>query len=126
MLATAVLLAGCGSSASNSSTSSSSPSNASKIEAAEASSESQTAIEEKLINALELKTSNYSVGSFKVGGGECTVDLVATGSKAAEYKEDTWTVFSPNGSAAVKVIPTGNTPESECLKPVAAALHWEQ
>lgn len=125
LLVVAIGMSACGSS--STSTSSAGNSNQEKLEAAESSSESQGEIEATLRQTLEITpdSNGVTVGEFTpAGGGECTVELVATGQQASMYAEDEWTVTSPDGEAAVKVVPTTGTPVSTCLKSVVDALQW--
>jgi hypothetical protein len=92
--------------------------NAAKIEAAEGQAQSRASIEKTLTDRLGGE-------DFSVSGGECSIVTVVTGDSVSLYEEDEWTVTAPDGSAAVKVAPTGATPVSECMNAVVSALAWE-
>jgi len=75
------------------------------------SSEKRTALDR--INAID-EIVNQEAGN----------DKQVTGRSSA-YAEDEWFITSPDGEAGIKVVPTGDTPVSECMGEAAKALGWE-
>jgi len=113
-LALAPAAAGCGGS------SGSTASSGKAIQEAEHAEQSQGSIEQELTTKLGIASEHFSVGAE----GECSIAVVVTGSQVSEYEGSSWTVFAPDGSAAVKITPTTPTPPSECMVAVADALGW--
>lgn len=118
LVAAVPAVSGCGGGATSSS-------NQAKIESAEEGAESVAGIEATLTSELGMKPdgSGVAVGEWTGRGGPCTVLLIATAGEVAAYEGDEWFVTAPDGSAGIKVVPTGKD-VADCLREVTEALGW--
>lgn len=109
----ALALAGCGQSAS-------STSNTAKIHATQQAGSNAARIRSHLRSSLGLAHRDFTLSN----GGECSVDVIATGASAQAYADDAWTLMAPDRDAAVKIVPYQGTNESACLSAAKTALGW--